>query len=565
MMTNTPYQSRKKPPIQVALICESSMQPAWVLSAIAEIQQSPIMTISSVICWQESTKRNDKSPFLYKIYHHIDGIFFRTQADPQALAHVKSVLVDEIIHFVDPVVNDGKYQLNAEKVQTLKLDAVDVVIYFGKSRISGAAIKAPKYGLWALGGGYDQRHQAEGTWTVLEGTPTTSSGLWILAEDPSDDKAIYRSFASTDKISVLRNGRKYLWKTARFAYRKLVDLYQRGEQALQQVEKENHYPPVSEKYRTLPQTGTMLPLLTHLMARTCKAKLDYLFFEEQWMVAYSFDSTQFIQGIPRKNLSYLKPPPGRQWADPFPWIKDGRAYIFIEEIPSPGAKGQIAVFDVTHPLEKGQLPITVVKSDTHLSYPFLFSYQGELFLLPESYQNRTIDIYRCKKFPYEWEFHARIFDDIGANDTTLFKVDDRWWMFTNISGESFDDELFLYYAESPLGPWNPHKKNPVISDVSRARPAGNVFYYGEKIYRPSQDCSICYGYAISINRIAKLTPTVYSEEYVCRILPDWYPNLLATHTLNCHRGLIVLDGLWRRRTILGHNLYLKDPILDAIP
>ena len=50
--------------------------------------------------------------------------------------------------------------------------------------------------------------------------------------------------------------------------------------------------------------------------------------------------------------------------------------------------------------------------------------------------------------------------------------------------------LFAFHADSPRGPWTAHALNPVVCDVSCARPAGQPFVVDGVWYRPSID----YGY-----------------------------------------------------------------------
>ena len=72
-------------------------------------------------------------------------------------------------------------------------------------------------------------------------------------------------------------------------------------------------------------------------------------------------------------------------------------------------------------------------------------------MIPETCKNKTIDLYKCTEFPDKWEFDRHIMEDISAVDTTLFRYNDKWWLFTavdqtdNISGCS--TELFLYFTD----------------------------------------------------------------------------------------------------------------------
>jgi hypothetical protein len=53
---------------------------------------------------------------------------------------------------------------------------------------------------------------------------------------------------------------------------------------------------------------------------------------------------------------------------------------------------------------------------------------------------------------------------------------------------------------------------------------------------------------MSINRVTRLTPDDYEEEECARVLPDWDPRLIATHSLNRDGDLTVIDaGMLRLR------------------
>ena len=122
-------------------------------------------------------------------------------------------------------------------------------------------------------------------------------------------------------------------------------------------------------------------------------------------------------------------------------------------------------------------------------------------------------------------------------------------MFVNLQEEGVAvnwDELHLYYAESPLGPWKPHARNPVVSDVRSARPAGRLFWSKDVLYRPSQDSSLRYGYATTISKVASLSTVTYTETEVLKILPDWDKDIIGIHTVNLTDEMTVIDCLTRR-------------------
>ena len=222
---------------------------------------------------------------------------------------------------------------------------------------------------------------------------------------------------------------------------------------------------------------------------------------------------------------------------------EGNYYIFMEEFLYSAMKAHISVIEMDAD-GRWKAPMKVLERDYHLSYPFLFQWDGQLYMMPETKRNGTIELYRCTEFPLKWEFDRVIMDNVQAVDATLHEVEGTWWLFCNIGGRDFssNDELPLFYANTPFGPWSPHKLNPVKSDVRSARPAGRLFHKDGNLFRPSQDCSVRMGGAIVINRVTKLTPEHFREKSVSRIDPTWRKGLLGTHTINTAGKLTVLDG-----------------------
>jgi hypothetical protein len=166
-------------------------------------------------------------------------------------------------------------------------------------------------------------------------------------------------------------------------------------------------------------------------------------------------------------------------------------------------------------------------------------------MIPETRQNATIELYRASNFPMSWELEKVLFHNVQAVDTTLFEYQGRFWLFTNMSvfGGSTWDELFLFHSDSPLGKWIPHPNNPIVSDVRRARPAGNLFWLNGTLYRPSQESSLRYGYAVNLNRVDVLSENDYSETPVKLLKPDWLDGNLKTHTFNFNEDLVVVDAM----------------------
>src|SRR5947207_3781114 len=140
---------------------------------------------------------------------------------------------------------------------------------------------------------------------------------------------------------------------------------------------------------------------------------------------------------------------------------------------------------------------------------------------------------RSKRFPDRWSPEAVLLEGLEAFDPTVIAYGGLFWMWVCLSGrgQNANDELFLYSAGHPRGPWRGHPSNPVVSDAGRARPAGRPFVEDGRLMRPSQDCRERYGREVVINEIDTLTPTAYREDPIGRIGLGWSRGIIASHTL----------------------------------
>ena len=109
------------------------------------------------------------------------------------------------------------------------------------------------------------------------------------------------------------------------------------------------------------------------------------------------------------------------------------------------------------------------------------------------------------------------------------------------------------HAERPEGPWRPHRRNPVKSDVRSSRPAGRLFRRDGRWIRPAQDCSGRYGRAVSFQRIERLDLEGYEEREVERLEPDPRRGELGIHTFNTAGPWTVLDKLLAHRAPSPHK------------
>ncbi|PYX04984.1 MAG: hypothetical protein DMG88_22925 [Acidobacteria bacterium] len=112
----------------------------------------------------------------------------------------------------------------------------------------------------------------------------------------------------------------------------------------------------------------------------------------------------------------------------------------------------------------------------------------------------------------------------------------------------------LFYSDSLKGGWNFHPANPISTDIRNNRGAGRVFEAGNRLIRPSQNCSPDYGYSFALNEILDLSETRYREKTLTVVTPESWAGLSGVHTYNWIKNIEVIDG----RT----KAHLKDHVPD---
>jgi hypothetical protein len=287
--------------------------------------------------------------------------------------------------------------------------------------------------------------------------------------------------------------------------------------------------------------------LFDLITRIASRIYQKIFYLDQWFLLVDCKGDESISF---GNFRKIIPPEDRFWADPI-LIKAGSSYyIFIEEYIYERKKGHISCLIMD---QEGNIkdPIRVLDKEYHLSYPFVFEWNGNYYMVPESVENKSISLYQSIDFPYEWKFKTNLMENILAVDTTLFHYQEKWWLFTGLHTKGdflpFVD-LYLFYSKDLFSyDWKSHPQNPIVSDAKTARPAGRIYIEDGKLIRPSQNCSKSYGYGINLNEILILSETEYREETIDSVRPEWDKKVAATHTFAHDSQFTVIDALMRRR------------------
>jgi hypothetical protein len=554
-------------PLRVGLLLDSFTQPVWITQTLEEVTQAGIAEIALVILnaptIEESHKQARKMGVLarasiryrnrrflpFAAYQKFDAWRYRPVNDPFRPVDIRPLLSDcPVMRVVPRQVKFCDY-FEENTTQEIIMHDLDVALRFGFRILKGEALSIARYGVWSYHHGDNtvNRGGPAGFWEVFEKHARTGAVLQRLTEELDGGVVLGRSNSSTNFTSPTINRANYYWQAAALLQRELRRVQLEGGNACLSRD-ENNWSSYSAPFFKAPSSAETVRLFARVGKRLVQGKAQEWLRRKQWFIAYSHRQTEPGQeDVPQAVLYRFKellPPPDRYWADPFPVFADGLHYIFIEEHLYDSSCAHISVIEFN---EDGvpSVPRLVLQRDHHLSYPFVFRWAGEWYMIPETFERNAVELFHATRFPDEWVSMGEMLSGIPATDATLAEIDGRWWLFTGVvlPGATEATALFLFYGPSPLGPWTPHLHNPVKIDVQGARPAGRLFRHAGAWYRPGQDGAPWYGSATIVHRIKEISPDRFHEVPVSWITPSWRPGLLGTHTLNAAGGLTTIDAL----------------------
>jgi hypothetical protein len=538
--------------LRVGIILNNFYLEAWKYNILEAITKSDYASLELGIIHKnrdDTTKYFDKplsnwKTLFYVLYTNLEKRII--QCNPDALAPVDTRnFLKNIPNIEIQPKNDLYYEYVEEDIKKIKEFDLDVIIQCGFGILKGDILNAAKYGIWSYRQSDETRVKGgpPGFWETFERMGERGVTLQILAEDFEDGIVLYHSYFSCDShIVSLNNNRCYLTSSF-FVPRTLKKLNNIGDEVFfNTLERENK----KVKFYNYPvySVPTNLPFLKMLIKQFYRIGADtikYNFFPYKWFLLYDMNdkiSTSFSR------FKKIIPPKDRFWADPHVFFKDDIYYIFVEEYLFRQKKGHISLIEMQQS-GKYSDPIKVLEEPFHMSYPNIFENNGTLFMIPETQQAQSINLYECTDFPTKWKHRETLFDSVEAVDSTILFHKNKWWLFTNIvepRGTENYNELSLFYSDNPLSrDWHCHPLNPIISDIKTARSAGRIFKQNDILYRPSQCCNPYYGYGIKINEIISLTEKEYQEKEIAFIEPKWEKKLKGTHTFCYENRLTLID------------------------
>lgn len=519
-MPDTDNNNISETPVKLrfGLLCNGYRFKKWQIKTIESLIESGIAELCLLII-------NDTVPvkqnFVKKLYSltsrdFLYRIYTRFFLKPDSVKEVD--LTDKFTDIASMrcrIIKKGKHSeiFSDADVAYIKEQKTDYILRFGFNIIRGEILKSARYGVWSYH--HDDEKKYRG------GPPGFRE---IFYKDKVNGIILQQLSEKLDSGIVLK---KYFLKTVEHSYSGNVDniFYGASSMPLQVckdiINKKADYfynLPSSSNARIyrVPSNLNMLKFLSVLIGNKIKFHCRELFCSEQWNVGIIRKplAKLITEGISDKDVVWMPAQnPVKFRADSFAFADSKGFHVFFEDYDYRKRKGKIS--KVTYNEDTGfSEPSTVLEKDYHLAYPYIFEEDNNVYLIPETFENNQIDMYKIDKNTGGLQFHKTILPDIDAVDSTVFFYNGKWWLFCTKQSDNPNAKLFLFCSDKIDGSYTGHPANPVKTDIRSSRPAGKPFLINNALYRPAQDSSVTYGGRIALNKIVKLTAAEFEEETV---------------------------------------------------
>lgn len=260
-----------------------------------------------------------------------------------------------------------------------------------------------------------------------------------------------------------------------------------------------------------------------------------------------------------KDINYLKHNYKDRWfADPFILGFDEEyIHVLAEEFFDPIQRGRISYLKV----RKNDYTLLetkpILELEKHLSFPFIWRENSEIYVLPECFQSGCWSVYKYNKNIISLDYIKDVIKK-PLTDATIFQYNNDYFLLSTMQPDPNGKKLTIFKSTDKFDGYKLSQE--LFFDENIARNAGTVFLHNNKLYRPAQDCTKRYGHGVIIQEMC-ISGDKIDMLNNTRIYPTTFRYKLGIHTFNEYNGLVVMDFRGYRHPIVGTLLGLLKNIL----
>ena len=538
--------------IRFGIICDGFQFPDWQAKCINYLLAEDDIELALLIR-DSNEKSNQKESFLWKLYDK-----FYVQKRSKSLKSTD--LSTQFSKIPRLKFSLQKEDINKESLEKIKEYQLDFILNLNPQELTGPILEAAKFGMWSFHHGNLSINSIHSScfWEIFNQNLITEASLIRLSSDNSSVIILKQGCLKTE-LFYPKNIDKIHYESAKWPAKLCHDIRNNHFENLESQSKKQSSSEVNS-----PSNFQLIWFFFIQLKILLKKAYKTLFITDYWNVGVAKAPIQSFLN-PEKPLEvewFPKLPKNKFIADPFGFYYQNELHIIYEDFLFNERLGTTAALE----FKDGKYTDNgiVIKEDFHMSYPFTFEYEGEIYCIPETYQANQVRLYKAVEFPKKWQLDRVLIDNYAGIDNTLLKYGDYWWLFSTDKFGGHNCNLNIHFTKDLFGEWIAHPKNPVKTDIRSARPAGTIFSKDGYFFRPSMDYSEKVEGRIVINKIIKLTTTDYKEESIKTIDP--YSNTYFSdkiHTLSEAGNFTIIDGA-KELFVLGNIHALKYKLISLI-
>lgn len=227
---------------------------------------------------------------------------------------------------------------------------------------------------------------------------------------------------------------------------------------------------------------------------------------------------------------------GYWYADPFLFEKNGVLYLFVEAFDKKKEIGRIGVLSSDSNFQTLNI---VLSNDFHYSFPNVFSYGDDIYMIPESSEENGVFLYIFDSFPTNLARKSSLLRGDYV-DTSLVKKEKDYYVFATYDNSQKCLLFFKYY----FGIDKVVLLNSIDDSDKLLRPAGNGLIKDDYIILPFQYCANKYGEKIVFKKIKVIDGQFFIDGDMKELDSysfDFIKSKGRIHTFNFYNDKKVID------------------------
>lgn len=531
-------------------MCNGPVLKTWEAECINYLLSNPNIELKLII--RDTPENYGNKSILKKIFKlPLNNIFFLFYSKliirPHATRNTDlSNIISNIPSITCKVIKKGKHSqyFSQEDILAIKGFNLDFILRFGFNIIRGEILNCSRYGIWSFHHDDEQKYRGSPPcfWEIYNQDPETGSILQKLTDKLDCGIVLKKGILRTKNYSYRKNIDQAYFESSKWPLWVCNDILNDSAAYIFQEPSNS-----SAKIYKAPNNIQFLIFLLILLKNSLNKIFEKFFYKHVWNIFLMEGNYKNLTNGKKPKLIYqhtLKNSASFN-ADCFGVLKDDKPFIFYEELNKKiSKKASLKAISISN--KEIKYYDIDLKTNCHLSYPYLFEESKKLFLIPESSEDKKISLFECRSFPEEWVKIRDLLEGENFIDPSLLKFNNKYWLFYTINSRIYDGDVHLHisYSDTLEGPYQQHPMNPVKISAKSSRPAGTIFFdQDQNIIRPSQNFTKTYGGSIIFNKIIRLSESEYLEEELTELFPlnDKYPD--GIHTFSpLNETLFLVDG-----------------------